>query len=108
MLPLSIQKLSNLRQISFTANSIEQAAGFLVGTSEFFIPMTGKVDAEKEREIILKELEYLRGFSASIDKKLSNEKFVGSAPPQVVETERKKKADVEAKIKAIEESLQSL
>ena len=70
--------------------------------------MPGKVDFEKERESILKELNYQRGFEASIEKKLSNEKFVGSAPPQVVEMERKKKADAAAKIKSLEESLKKL
>ena len=103
-----IQKLSNLRQISFTTSTIDQAAGFLVGTTEFFVPMAGKVDVEKERESILKELDYLRGFEASIEKKLSNEKFVGSAPPVVVEMERKKKADAVVKIKSLEENLKKL
>ena len=103
-----IQKLSNLRQISFTTSTIDQAAGFLVGTTEFFVPMAGKADVEKERESILKELDYLRGFEASIEKKLSNEKFVGSAPPVVVEMERKKKADAVVKIKSLEENLKKL
>ncbi len=70
--------------------------------------MEGKIDAAKERETILKDLEYQRGFMASVDKKLSNEKFVNSAPPQVIEIERKKKADAETKIKALEESLARL
>ena len=70
--------------------------------------MEGKIDEVKERETILKDLEYQRGFMASVDKKLSNEKFVNSAPPQVIEIERKKKADAETKIKALEESLARL
>jgi valyl-tRNA synthetase len=104
-----IQKLSNLKEISFVDKAPEtSAAPFLVRASEFFIPMEGKVDAAKERETIVKEIEYHRGFLISVDKKLSNEKFVSSAPPQVVEVERKKKADAEAKIKALEESLTRL
>ena len=55
-----------------------------------------------------KDLEYLKGFLVSVDKKLSNEKFVNNAKPEVVDIERKKKADAEAKIKVIEESLSSL
>jgi valyl-tRNA synthetase len=70
--------------------------------------MEGKVDAAKERETILKDLEYQKGFMATVDKKLSNERFVNSAPPQVLEIERKKKADAESKIKALEESLARL
>ena len=70
--------------------------------------MEGKVDAAKEREALLKDIEYQKGFMASVDKKLSNEKFVNSAKAEVVENERKKKADAEAKIKALEESLSRL
>lgn len=105
---LVIQKLGNLREIQFVDHSTDQAAGFLVGTTEFFVPMTGKVDAAREREAILKEIEYLQGFQASIDRKLSNDKFVGSAPAQVVEMERKKKSDAVAKIKSLEENLKKL
>jgi valyl-tRNA synthetase len=55
-----------------------------------------------------KELEYQKGFLLSVEKKLSNERFVQNAKPEVIELERKKKADAEAKIKAIEESLAAL
>ncbi len=103
-----IKKLSNLSEIIFTRNSVEQSAGFLVGTTEFFVPLAGKTDVAKEKESISKELDYLRGFLVSVDKKLANEKFVNSAPPQVIETERKKKADAELKIKSLEENLKSL
>ena len=103
-----IAKLSNLTQISFTAQSVEQAAGFLVGTTEFFVPLAGKADTAKEREALKKELDYLRGFLSSVEMKLSNEKFVNSAPPQVIEIERKKKADAEAKVTALEKNLAAL
>ena len=103
-----VQKLSNLSAIGFTKASFEQAAGFLVGTTECFVPIAGKTDVVKERESISKELEYLKGFLKSVDKKLSNEKFVATAPTQVVETERKKKADAEAKIKSLEENLRNV
>jgi valyl-tRNA synthetase len=70
--------------------------------------MEGKIDVEKEKESLEKEITYLRGFLASVDKKLSNEKFVAGAPPAVIETERKKKADAEAKIKSYEDALKNL
>jgi valyl-tRNA synthetase len=102
-----VKKLSNLNEV-YTSGEKPTGASFLVGAMEFTIPLEGKVDAAKEREAILKDLEYQRGFMASVDKKLSNEKFVNSAPPQVLEMERKKKADAESKIKALEESLARL
>lgn len=100
-----IQKLSNVSDVSLTETKIDNATSFLIKSSEFFIPIQGKIDVAKEREAILKDLEYHRGFMAAVDKKLSNEKFVKSAPPHVIELERKKKADAETKIRALEESL---
>ncbi len=100
-----IKKLSNVSEVSSTKDKISNATSFVIKSTEFFIPIEGKIDAAKERETILKDLEYHRGFMASVDKKLSNEKFVNSAPPHVIELERKKKADAEMKIKALEESL---
>jgi valyl-tRNA synthetase len=104
-----IRKLSNLSEVSFVKESPEfNCAAFIVRSFEFFVPMEGRIDAGKERESLLKDLEYQKGFIASVDKKLSNEKFVANAKPEVVEIERKKKADAEAKIKAIEASLARL
>jgi valyl-tRNA synthetase len=103
-----IKKLSNLKEINSVAEKLSNATSFMVGTHEFYIPLEGKVDAKKEREEILKDLEYNKGFLASVDKKLSNEKFVNGAPPQVIELERKKKADAESKIKSLEERLNVL
>lgn len=104
-----VKKLANLIDIHFTnEKSNAGSTAFTVKSTEFFIPLEGKIDAAKEREAILKDLEYQRGFVNSVNKKLENEKFVGSAPPQVVEIERKKKADAEAKIKSLEESLARL
>ncbi len=103
-----VRKLSNLTNFEFTNQAVEQAAGFLVGTTECFIPMAGKTDVAKERESINKEIEYLQGFLASVEKKLSNERFVSGAPPAVIEAERKKKSDAEAKIKSLTENLKSL
>jgi valyl-tRNA synthetase len=103
-----IQKLANVSAIAEVNDSVPQSTSFLVKSVEYFIPMEGKVDAASERESLLKDLEYQKGFLASVDKKLSNEKFVSGAPAQVVDNEKKKKADAEAKIKALEESLARL
>jgi valyl-tRNA synthetase len=102
-----IRKLANVGALQF-GDKPDGAIGMVVGPDELAVPMKGTVDAAAERENLQKELEYTRGFLASVDKKLSNERFVSSAPPQVVDSERKKKADAEAKIKAIEESLAAL
>ncbi len=102
-----VKKLSNVSEVSVSPDK-PSGVTFLVGTDEFTIPLAGKVDAEKEREALLKEIEYQKGFMASVDKKLLNEKFVNSAPAHVIELERKKKADAEAKIKTLEERLSKL
>ncbi len=102
-----VRKLSNINEV-YSSTEKPPGVSFMVGTAEFIIPLEGKIDVAKEREAILKDIEYQRGFMASVDKKLSNEKFVSSAPPQVIEIERKKKADAESKIKALEENLTRL
>lgn len=103
-----IQFLGNLSEISTSKESVAGASSFILKSTEFFIPLEGKIDVAKERESIEKDLAYQKGFLVSVERKLSNEKFVNSAPPQVVEIERRKKADAEAKIKALEESLDRL
>ena len=104
-----VKKLANLSEISFVDEAPDtNTTAFLVRSAEFFIPLAGKVDEAKEREAIQKEIAYHKGFLAIVDKKLSNERFVSSAPPQVVETERRKKADAESKISALEESLRRI
>jgi valyl-tRNA synthetase len=103
-------KLSNLKSIDNLeeATSPANASQFMVRSTEFVIPFAQALDVEKETENAKKDLEYYRGFLGSIEKKLSNEKFVAGAPAEVVENERKKKADAEAKIAALEETLRSL
>ena len=104
-----IKKLSNLSEVSFVSQApASNATSFIVRSLEFFIPLEGKADAAKERETILREIDYQKGFLVSVDKKLSNQKFVNNAPSKVIEMERKKKADAEAKIRSLEESLQRL
>jgi len=103
-----VSKLSNLSEISFSTEAVPNSTGFVIKTTEFFIPLNGKIDEAKERETILKELDYQRGFLLSVEKKLSNDKFVKSAPAQVIEIERKKKQDAEMKIKSYEEALKNI
>ena len=103
-----IDKLANIDELAFTNDKIDQAVSFFIGSDECFIPMEGAIDVEKEREEIQKELDYTKGFLKSVKKKLENERFVSNAPAQVVEMEKKKQADAEAKIKTLEESLKNL
>ena len=103
-----IVKLANLETLDFTEEKVENAISFLIKSDECFIPMEGAIDVDKERETLQKELDYTKGFLNSVVKKLSNERFVSNAPEKVVEMERKKQADAEAKIKTLEESLANL
>ncbi|MCC9136250.1 valine--tRNA ligase [Pontibacter silvestris] len=103
-----IRKLANINEISFVEDNVEGAISFIEAGDEFFIPMAGNIDVAAERERLTKELEYTKGFLNSVAKKLSNERFVNGAPEAVIANERKKQADAEAKIKAIEQSLASL
>jgi len=106
--PYIVKKLANVKEIEVASSKVQGATSFMVGTDEYFIPLEGKVDAAKEKEEIQKEIEYNQGFLNSVVKKLSNEKFVNGAPPQVIELENKKKADAEMKIKSLEERLKSI
>ena len=77
-------------------------------SNEYFIPILDKIDVAQEIEKLEKELSYAEGFLKSVRAKLSNEKFVNSAPAQVVENERKKEADALAKIETIQKSIENL
>ncbi|WP_324679515.1 valine--tRNA ligase [Hymenobacter sp. GOD-10R] len=103
-----IKKLANVSELSFVHEALTGAVSFVQGASEFFIPLEGHIDLAAERARIEKEIEYNRGFLESVLKKLSNEKFVQNAKPDVIERERQKQADAEAKIAALEQSLASL
>lgn len=102
-----LKKLANLDVVAF-GDSIENSVSFVVKSDECFIPMQGQVNVEEERENITKDLAYTKGFLNSVVKKLSNERFVSGAPAAVIENERKKQADAESKIKALEEALSKL
>ena len=100
-----VSKLANIKQLSSTNTNPENAFSFVIKGSEYFVPVAGGVDVEKERALLLKELDYTKGFANSVTKKLSNERFVNNAPEQVITNERQKLVDAEAKIKALEEQL---
>ena len=103
----SLKKLANVSEISNTEKP-ENAFSFVIGSEEFFIPASENIDIEAERKKMTDELNRMKGFKTSVEKKLSNERFVNNAPEKVVETERKKLADAVAKIKILEERLASL
>ncbi|HPS12941.1 MAG TPA: class I tRNA ligase family protein, partial [Prolixibacteraceae bacterium] len=101
-------KLGNLSEIELTNEDVKGAVSFLVKTSGFFVDLGEKVDVESELKKLEEELSYTQGFLKSVLGKLSNERFVNNAPAQVVEIEKKKLADAEAKIKSLEERIASL
>jgi valyl-tRNA synthetase len=104
----SLIKMAGLEEVKFDQEKPANASGFVFSGHEFFVPLTESIDPEAERKRLEEELAYTRGFLATVDKKLSNERFVAGAPPAVVDIEKKKKADAEMKIKALEEQLKGL
>jgi valyl-tRNA synthetase len=102
-----LTKLANLSSFSF-GTTVTNAISFVVKADECFIPMGDAINVEEERENMSKDLAYTKGFLNTILKKLSNDRFVAGAPPQVIEMERKKQADAEAKIKTLQDSLAKL
>jgi len=104
----AVMKICNLSSIEQTEKKLDRAYGFLVRSNEYFVPMSGDVDIAAETDKLKEELKYTQGFLNSVQKKLSNERFVSGAPEQVVANERKKAADAEAKIKILKEKLESL
>lgn len=103
-----VKKLANIETINCNADKDASAVSFMVGTVEFNIPLSGKIDAAAELERLRKEEAYLEGFLASVMKKLSNERFVNNAPAAVVEGEKKKQADAESKLANIRASIAAL
>ena len=94
--------------MNFVGDTVANSITVVVGSSKFYIVAEQVLDTATQKEQLKKELDYQKGFLISVEKKLSNERFVQNAKPEVVDIERKKKADAEQKIKALEESLQSL
>ena len=103
-----IEKMANLEAINVVEAKSEGTSSFMVGTTEYAVPLGSLIDVEAEVAKLQAELTYLEGFLNSVMKKLSNERFVSNAPEAVVAAERKKQADAESKIAAIKESLSKL
>lgn len=103
-----IAKMCNLTSIKQVSEKQTGSAGFLVGTTEYTVPLTDNIDTEAELKKLEAELTYTEGFLKSVQKKLSNEKFVQNAKPEIVENERKKMADAESKIALIKENIAAI
>jgi len=104
----AISKMANLSAVSSVTEKNPMDAAFIVKTTQYFVPMGDNIDKEAEIAKLEKDLAYQQGFLATVMKKLSNERFVSSAPAQVVANEQNKKRDAEAKIAAIEAQLAAL
>jgi valyl-tRNA synthetase len=98
----------NATSISYTNEAIPDSVTVVIGKEKFYFRTEKKLDTTTQKESLLKELEYYKGFLIAVDKKLSNERFVQNAKPDVVELEKKKREDAEQKIKIIEESLRNI
>lgn len=101
-------KMGNLSALNVVSEEVKRTASFLVKSTTFYVPLGATIDVEEELKKLQAELDYAKGFLASVLKKLSNERFVNSAPEAVVATERAKQADAEAKIKVLEEQIAGL
>ena len=103
-----LTKMANLDEIAVVNEKDGTASAFMVGTTEYAVPLGDKIDVAAEIEKAEAQLKHLEGFLAGINKKLSNEKFVANAPEAVVALERKKKSDSEEKIAALKETIAEL
>ena len=103
-----LSKQVNAASVSYTSAIVANSIAVVVQKDKIFIETTTVLDTASQKEQLQKDLDYLKGFLVAVEKKLSNERFVQNAKPDVIDIERKKKADAEAKIKVIEESLAGL
>ncbi|MGA9211527.1 valine--tRNA ligase [Kaistella sp.] len=103
-----VRKLANIEQIHFAEKTDKPTFSFLIGGTEVSIPLSENLDLGEEKTKTEEEIKYLKGFMNSVDKKLSNEKFMAGAPQQVVDNELKKKKDAQDKLILLEEKLKTL
>ena len=103
-----VRKLANVSEVHFAEKTDKPSFTFLVGATEISIPLSENLDLAKEKKKTEEEIKYLKGFLVSVEKKLSNEKFVANAKPEIVENERKKQKDAQEKITILEEKLKNL
>lgn len=103
-----ICKLVNLDEIEYTNENVPETFTFVLKSTEFFVSAPSTVNIEEEIQKLKADLEYMEGFLKSVQKKLANEKFVNNAPEKVVNLERKKQSDAEAKIAVLQEQINNL
>ncbi|MES2265564.1 MAG: valine--tRNA ligase [Bacteroidota bacterium] len=103
-----IKQLGNITELSKVDDAIAGANSFIAGTDEFFVTLNIAVDKDAECDRLKKEKDYLEGFLKSVNAKLSNERFMANAKPDIIDNEQKKKADAEAKLKIVEDNLRAL
>jgi valyl-tRNA synthetase len=103
-----LKKQVNADSVNYVDDAVANTITAVIGSNKFYIETEQQLDTAAQLESLRKELDYQKGFLQSVEKKLSNERFVQNAKPEVVEAERKKKADAEEKIKALEESIANL
>jgi valyl-tRNA synthetase len=103
-----LKKSIKAAEVEYSESSGEELISIVIGNEKVFIESKEKIDTVSQQKNLLKDIEYQKGFLNSVNKKLTNEKFVQNAKPEVIALEEKKKADAEAKIKALEESLANL
>jgi valyl-tRNA synthetase len=103
-----ISKLGNISSFNIVSDKVVGAVSFMVSTDEFYVPLADQLDPIAECAKLRKDKDYYAGFLRSVNSKLSNDKFMANAKPEIVEAELKKKADAEAKLKVIDENLAAL
>ncbi|HEY2722809.1 MAG TPA: valine--tRNA ligase [Chitinophagaceae bacterium] len=103
-----LQKQLNAETINYVNDAVDHTIAVVIQKDKFFIETENQVGISNQKEQLSKDLGYLEGFLQSVEKKLGNDRFIQNAKPEIIEAERKKKADAEAKIKAIKESLENL
>lgn len=103
-----VMKLCGISELTYVTEKQEGVATVIVRTTDFYVPLTGNVNKEEEIRKITEELAYYNGFLAKVEKQLSNANFVDHAPAKVVEGERKKQSDAQARIRVLEEQLREL
>jgi len=103
-----VKKLGNIKVLEYINQNTDEALTFRVRSNEYFVPISGSIDIAAEIAKLKNELDYCKGFLISVDKKLSNQRFVNSAPEQIIANERKKQTDTLAKIATLEQRIANL
>ncbi len=100
-----IEKIANIHPVNFTETEVAKTVSQLIQTDKIYIETGIEIDTDNEKKKIIEEINYYKGFIESVNKKLSNEKFVTNAKPEIIENERKKMADGQSKLQSLEAAL---